>query len=353
MNINFDLVDIQKLIPEARLKGRLTGKLKGLAALSDAKEGDIAFLSNTKYTSQVPQCNASLILLPQDYSGEPKEGQLYMYIDKPSWALAKICRYIEDQLSPRPAPGIHPTAFIDKSAKIDPSVSIGPFAYIGAGSILGPRVVIDSHVHIGKEVSIGEDTCIMPHVTVHDYCKVGKRVRLHAKVVIGSDGFGFSTLKDGTHHREPQIGTVILEDDVDIGAGTTIDKARFSVTQIGEGTKIDNLVQIGHNAQIGKHCLIVAQVGISGSTVVEDNVIIGGHSGIAGHLRIGKGVMIGAMSGVSKDLEPGSYVRGIPVLPYMLAQRIDVLKKRLPELFKRVDNLEKQIEAEAELKGTN
>lgn len=347
MNINFNLEDIQKIIPEATLRGNLEGRLKGIASLSEAEVGDIAFLSNAKYTAQVPLCKASLILLPKDYQEAPKEGQLFMFVDKPSWALAKICSYIEAQLSPKPESGVHPTAFVDPTAKVDDTASIGPFVYIGPEVSIGREVIIHSHVHIGKGVSIGELSCLMPHVTVHDYCVIGKRVRLHAKVVIGSDGFGFSTLKDGTHHREPQIGTVVLEDDVDIGAGTTVDRARFSVTRIGEGTKIDNLVQIGHNVQIGKHCLIVAQVGISGSTVIEDNVIIGGHTGVAGHLRIGKGAMIGAMSGVNKDLEPGSYVRGITVLPYMLAQRIDVLKKRLPELFKRVDILEKEIRAEA------
>lgn len=349
MNIHFNLKDIQKIIPEGGLRGNLEVNLKGIASLSEANQGDIAFLSNTKYTAQVPACKASLILLPKDYQGEPSEGQLFIYVDNPSWALAKICSYIEGQLSPKPPSGIHPTAFVEPTAKIDPTASIGPFTYIGPEAHIGPEVIIHSHVHIGKGVTIGELSSLMPHVTVHDYCTIGKRVRLHSMVVVGSDGFGFSTLKDGTHHREPQIGIVALEDDVDIGASTTIDRARFSITRIGEGTKIDNLVQIGHNVQIGKHCLIVAQVGVSGSTVIEDNVIIGGHSGIAGHLRIGKGAMIGAMSGVNRDLEPRSYVRGIPALPYMLAQRVDVLKKRLPELFKRVDSLENQINAEMQL----
>lgn len=350
MNINFNLKDIQKIIPEGIVKGDLETNLKGIAALSEAEIGDIAFLSNAKYTSQVPACKASLILLPKDYQDPPQKGQVFMFVDKPSWALAKICSYIEGKLAPKPPVGIHPTAFVDPGATVDPTASIGPFVYVGPGARIERDVVLHSHVHIGKSAFIGELSCLMPHVTVHDYCTLGKRVRLHAMVVIGSDGFGFSTLKDGTHHREPQIGTVVLEDDVDIGASTTVDRARFSVTRIGEGTKIDNLVQIGHNAQIGKHCLIVAQVGISGSAVIEDNVIIGGHSGIAGHLRIGKGSMIGAMSGVGKDLEPGSYVRGLPILPYMLAQRVDVLKKRLPELFKRVDILEKEIQASAEVK---
>lgn len=344
MNIEFSLKDLQEILPESTIQGNLNGKLKGIASLADAGFQDLSFLSNSKYASQVPICKASLILLPKGYEGKSRDGQVFMFVDKPSWALAKICHYIEQQLWPKPQAGIHPTAFVDPTAKIDPTATIGPFTYIAAQAKIEQNVVIDSHVHIGKEVTIGEGSWIMPHVTIQDYCILGKRVRLHASVVVGSDGFGFSTLKEGTHHKEPQIGQVIIEDDVDIGASTTIDRARFSITKIGEGTKIDNLVQIGHNVQIGKHCLIVAQVGISGSTVIEDKVIIGGQTGIAGHLRVGKGSRIGAMTGVNTDLEPGSYVRGIPVLPYMLAQRIDVLKKRLPELFKRIDILEKEIQ---------
>lgn len=344
MNIEFSLKDLQEIIPEATIKGNRDLTLRGIASLEDADSQDLSFLSNSKYTIQVPTCKAALILLPKGYEGEPRAGQAFMFVDKPSWALAKICKYIEQQLWPKPEAGIHSTAAVDPTAKIDPSASVGAFTYIAAGASIGQDVVIGSHVHIGKEVSIAEGSWIMPHVTIQDYCSLGKRVFLHSMVVIGSDGFGFSTLKDGTHHKEPQIGKVIIEDDVDIGAGTTIDRARFSITRIGEGTKIDNLVQIGHNVTIGKHCLIVAQVGISGSTVIGDKVIIGGQTGIAGHLRVGNSSMIGAKSGVNRDLEPGSYVRGIPVLPYMLAQRIDVLKKRLPELFKRVDILEKEIQ---------
>lgn len=345
MNISFNLKDIQEIIPEATIKGSLDVKLKGIASLSDADVGDVSFLSNAKYTLQVPTCKASLILLPRGYEGEPRAGQLFIFVDKPSWALAKISRHIEQQLWQKPKAGIHPTAYIEPTAKVDHSASVGAFTYIGTNASIGPDVVIGSHVHIGNEVIVGDCSWLMPHVVIQDYCSIGKRVRLHSMVVIGSDGFGFSTLKDGTHHREPQIGKVIIEDDADIGAGTTIDRARFSVTRIGEGTKIDNLVQIGHNVSVGKHCLIVAQVGISGSTVIEDNVVIGGQVGIAGHLRIGARSMIGAMSGIARDLEPGSYVRGSPSLPYMLAQRIDVLKKRLPELFKRVDALENEIKS--------
>lgn len=344
MTINFNLEDIKKIIPDIlSSKGSLGAQIQRIASLSDAEAGDLSFLANPKYVSQVASSKASLILLPPAYKGDPLPGQLFVFVENPSQVLGQICRYMERQLWPRPQPGIHPTAFVDPSAQIDSSAAIGPFVYIGENAVIGKDVFISSHVHIGKNVSIDESSWIMPQVTILDYCTIGKRVRLQPSVVIGSDGFGFATSKNGTHQMEPQIGIVVIEDDVDVGAGTTIDRARFSVTRVGAGTKIDNLVQIGHNVLIGKHCLVVAQVGIAGSTIIEDHVVIGGKAGLAGHIRIGKGSMIGASTGVGRNLEPGSYVRGEQAYPYMLAQRIDILKKRLPELFKRVDNLEMEI----------
>lgn len=344
MNIYFDLEAIKKIISDTHAcKGNLKQSIIGIASLTDSQEGDLSFLSNAKYASKVPSSKASLILLPRNYQGNPNPNQMYIFVDNPSYELAQICRYIESKLWPIPKPGIHPTAFVEDSANIDPTASIGPFVYIGKNTSIGKYVVVESHSHIGNNVTIDESSWIMPHVSIMDYCSLGKRVRLHSMVVIGADGFGFSTLKDGTHQREPQIGKVKIADDVDIGAGTKIDRSRFAITQIGAGTKIDNLVQIGHNVTIGKHCLIVSQVGISGSTVIGDNVIIGGQVGIAGHLHIGDKSMIGAKTGIGGNVEKGSYLRGDPAQSYMLAQRVDVLKKKLPELFKRVDNLENEI----------
>ena len=170
-------------------------------------------------------------------------------------------------------------------------------------------------------------------------CVLGSRVRLQPGVIVGSDGYGYNTV-NGRHQKIPQLGNVVLEDDVEIGAGCTIDRARFSQTRIGEGTKLDNLVHVGHNVVIGKHCLIVAQVGIAGSTVIGDNVVIGGQAGLSGHLRIGAGAKIGGGAGVTRDLEPGAAVWGTPAIPFLTAQKVGVLQKRIPELFRRVDRLE-------------
>jgi len=204
--------------------------------------------------------------------------------------------------------------------------------------------VLVSHIHIGSHVEIGSSTYLMPQVTVLDYCVLGDRVRLHSAVVIGSDGFGYTTI-NGLHHKQPQIGIVVVEDDVEIGAHTTIDRARFSETRIGRGTKIDNLVQIAHNVQIGAHSIIVAQVGIAGSTQLGQQVVVGGQAGIAGHLTIGDQCMIGAQTGLNHDLEPKSYVRGTPAYPIAHAMRLDVLHKKLPDLYKKVSALEEKIKS--------
>jgi UDP-3-O-[3-hydroxymyristoyl] glucosamine N-acyltransferase len=181
----------------------------------------------------------------------------------------------------------------------------------------------------------------MPGVRIYPGSQIGQRVRLHANVVIGSDGFGYE-LVDGRHEKVPQIGQVLIEDDVEIGAGSTIDRARFGRTVIGEGTKIDNLVQVGHNVIIGKHCILCAQVGICGSVTIEDYVVLGGQVGVAGHLTVGRGVKAGGQAGIPGNVPAGSYVNGSPALPYMLERRITALKQRLPELFHRVDELEAQ-----------
>jgi UDP-3-O-[3-hydroxymyristoyl] glucosamine N-acyltransferase len=197
-------------------------------------------------------------------------------------------------------------------------------------------------VFVGRDAVIGDDCLLMPGARLYAGCQLGMRVRVHANVVIGDDGFGYE-LVDGRHEKVPQIGQVVIEDDVEIGAGSTIDRARFGRTIVGEGTKIDNLVQVGHNVTIGKHCILCAQVGISGSVTIEDYVVLGGQAGVGGHITLGKGVKAGGRAGITANVPAGSYVNGNPAIPYMLERRIAVLKQRLPELFHRVDALEEQV----------
>ncbi|MEO6245617.1 MAG: UDP-3-O-(3-hydroxymyristoyl)glucosamine N-acyltransferase, partial [Opitutaceae bacterium] len=220
--------------------------------------------------------------------------------------------------------------------------TVGPLCVVEAGAVLGERVHVQAQVFVGRNASIGDDSWLMPGVVLAAECVLGRRVRLQPGVVIGSDGFGYEFVQ-GRHEKVPQVGAVVIGDDVEIGANTTIDRARFSRTFIGEGTKIDNLVQIAHNVVIGRHCLICAQVGISGSTTLEDYVVLGGQAGISGHITIGKGVKAGGRAGITSDVAAGSFVNGTPAIPYLLERRLVVLHHRLPEIFKRVAALEEQL----------
>ncbi len=343
MEIAYSLEQILALVGGGQVEGTAAQPVRAIASLKTAEPGDLSFLGNLKYKGEVAGCRASLILLPPDYEGSPQPGQAYLRVPKPSLALALVCRELERRLWPKPAPAVHPSAVIAPTAKVSPQAYIGPFCVISDAAEVGPGTVLESHVHLGREARVGENCWLMPRSTVMDYCVVGNRVRLQPGVVLGSDGFGYETI-NGAHEKVPQIGRVVVEDDVEIGSNTTIDRARFNETRIGAGTKIDNLVQIGHNVIIGRHCLIVAQAGISGSTVLEDYVVLGGQAGLAGHIRIGRGAMIGAQSGVTHDLAPKSYVRDSPAFPYMVAQKIHILKGRLPELFKRVAKVEETLE---------
>jgi len=339
MQVKFTAAEIAAIVRPLATRGETTEVVRGIAALAEAGPGDLSFLGNAKYKQEVAGCLASMILLPADFSGEPATNQVYLMVENPSAALAQVCARIEQQLWPKPDPGIHPTAVVSPGARIAATASVGPFCVVEAGASIGERCHLQAQVFVGRSAIIGDDCWLMPGVTLASECRLGQRVRLQAGVVIGSDGFGYEFVK-GRHEKIPQVGTVEIGDDVEIGANTTVDRARFSRTVIGEGTKIDNLVQIAHNVSVGRHCLVCAQVGISGSTKVEDFVVFGGQAGIGGHITIGKGAKAGGQAGITTDVAPGAFVNGTPAVPFMLERRIAVLQQRLPELFRRVDALE-------------
>jgi UDP-3-O-[3-hydroxymyristoyl] glucosamine N-acyltransferase len=216
---------------------------------------------------------------------------------------------------------------------------VGPLCVIEEGALVGEGAHLQAQVFVGRNARIGEGCWLMPGVILATECELGRRVRLQPGVVIGSDGFGYEFVR-GRHEKVPQVGHVLIGDDVEVGANSTLDRARFSRTEVGEGTKIDNLVQIAHNVIIGKHCLVCAQVGISGSTVLEDYVVLGGQAGIGGHIRIGKGAKAGGQAGITSDVAAGAFVNGNPAIPFQLERRLAILHQRLPDLFKRVDALE-------------
>jgi len=342
MQFSYTPEESAAIVQPRATRGGTTATVRGIAALGAARSGDLSFLGNPKYKADVARTQASVVLVPPDFAGAPQPGQLFLLVDVPSVALARLCARIEQTLRPPPPPGVHPSAVVAPGAWVAASASVGPQCVLEEGARVGERTHLQAAVFLGRDATVGDDCQLMPGVRVYGGCQLGHRVRLHANVVIGSDGFGYE-LVDGRHEKIPQIGMAVVEDDVEIGAGSTVDRARFGRTAIGEGTKIDNLVQVGHNVVIGKHCIICAQVGISGSVTIEDYVMLAGQVGVAGHLTIGRGVKAGGKTGINTSVTPGAYINGNPAIPYMLERRITVLKQRLPDLFHRVEQLEEQL----------
>ena len=343
MQVAYPIAEIAALVGAQRVTGAATGSITDLASLDAARPGDLSFLGNARYKARVSASAATAILLPLDYAGEPAPGQVYLFVENPSVALARVCARIEQSLWPKPAPGIHPSAVVSPGARVDATAHVGPLCVVEEGVQIGAGSVLQASVFVGRDARIGEGCLIMPGCVIATMCTLGQRVRLQPGVVIGSDGFGYEFVA-GRHEKVPQVGTVVIGDDVEIGANSTLDRARFSRTVVGEGTKIDNLVQVAHNVTIGRHCILCAQVGISGSTTLEDYVILGGQAGLGGHITLGKGSKVGGGAGLTTNIPAGAYVNGNPAIPYMLERRIAVLQQRLPDLFKRVEALEKNLE---------
>ncbi len=338
MELQFTAADIVTITQPELLRGSTDATIRGLAGLVEAQPGDLSFLGNAKYKPS----RASILLLPSDFPGEPGPNQLWLLVENPSVALARVCARIEQALWPKATPGIHATAVVDPTAQIASSATIGPLCIVEAGASIGERTYLQAQAFVGRGATIAEDCWLMPGAIVATECVLGKRVRLQPGVVIGGDGFGYE-FTDGRHVKVPQVGHVVLGDDVEIGANATIDRARFSRTIIGEGTKVDNLVMIAHNVVIGRHCLLCSQVGIAGSTTLEDYVVLGGQVGVVGHVTIGKGTKAGGGAGITSNMPAGSFVNGTPAIPYQLERRIAILQQRLPDLFKRVASLEEQL----------
>ena len=339
MQVAFRPEEIAAIVSPLRSAGATRETIRDIAALRDSRPGDLAFLAAPKYRADVAAAKASVVLVPPDFAGEPAPDQLFLWVDRPSLALARVCARIEQLLWPRPPAGIHPSAVVAADARVDPTATVGPLCVVESGAVVGARTRLDGSVHVGRGAVVGPDCWIMPRCVVGPSCELGARVRLQPGVVIGSDGFGYE-FAGGRHEKVPQVGIVAVEDDVEIGANSTVDRARFSRTVIGEGTKIDNLVQVGHNVVIGKHCILCAQVGIAGSTTLEDFVVLGGQAGVAGHLTVAQGTKAGGQSGITSSTEPKSYLNGTPAIPYMLERRLLALHHKLPDLFKRVEILE-------------
>jgi UDP-3-O-[3-hydroxymyristoyl] glucosamine N-acyltransferase len=311
--------------------------LTGFNGIGDAIPGDLTFLGNSRYAAQLAASAASAALVPPGTTGLPTSLAL-IEVANPSLAFGQVVARF-GRTRPSPEPGVDPAAFVHPTATLDPSsVSIAPGATIAAQSTLGPGTVIGAGAHIGHSAVLGRDCFIHPNATILDGTVIGDRVIIHSGAVIGSDGFGYEN-QGGRHLKIDQVGIVQLDDDVEIGAGTTIDRARFGKTHIGEGTKVDNLCQIAHNVVIGRHCIIVAQTGIAGSAKIGDHVTIAAQSGVGGHIQIASHSLILGRAGVTKDITaPGAYM-GFPSQPMREEKKAQVLARRLPELSQQVKDL--------------
>lgn len=321
--------------------GELSGDgnivIAGVGGLTEAEKGEITFLASARYRNQVSKTKASAIIVGEEVE-LPEIPSIRT--KNPYLAFVQVMKVL---VPPKKLPtGIDKTSILGKGVKLGKDVAIGAYVVIGNGVVIGDKTVIFPGTYIGDKAVIGEDVLIYPNVTVREEVIIGDNVIIYPGAVIGSDGFGYVTEK-GKHHKIPQVGIVEIENGVEIGANVTIDRATLGKTLIGEGTKIDNLVQIGHNVKIGKNCLIVSQVGISGSTVIGDNVILAGQAGLVSHITVGDNAIVGAQAGVTKSVPANTTVSGYPAREHRIAQKINAQLVRLPKLFEEIKELKKEI----------
>lgn len=318
------------------------------ATLEEADSAAVSFLSNPRYASSLATTKAGAVVVsPKDESSVPAE-KTALIADDPYFAFRQAVVALHGFRQHGPV-GVSPQAIVSPTAKIGEGATIMPFAFVADDAVIGPRTVLYPHSYVGPRAKIGADCILFPSVTVYDDCVLGNRVTLHACCVIGQDGFGYAT-HQGTHHKIPQTGNAVLEDDVEMGAGCTIDRATLGSTRIGKGTKFSDLVAIGHGAQIGEHNLFVAQVGIAGSTKTGKYVVMGGQVGVAGHLHIGDMIKIAAKAGVMTDLASNDDYGGTPTVPLSEAKRQVLAGMKLPEMMKEFRDLKRKVaELEAKL----
>ena len=319
-----------------------------VAKIEEADEGDITFLSNPRYEKFVDATKASAILVARTFNVElhskAKPGLAFIRVADPYIAFLQILK----QLTPMPdpfIPGIHPASVVAESAVVGPGVSLGARAVVGRDARIGANTKIAPGCVIGDGVVIGESCQLFPNVTIYHGCRIGSRVIIHAGTVIGSDGFGFAPKPDGAYEKIPQMGIVVIEDDVEFGANCTVDRATMGQTVIKRGAKFDNLVHLAHNVVVGEDTVIAAQTGISGSTKVGKNVMIAGQVGIVGHIEIADRSVVLAQSGISKSTQAGKTYYGTPAKEHMRALKIEAIIRSLPELAKDVEELKKLLEA--------
>ncbi|MGJ8641979.1 MAG: UDP-3-O-(3-hydroxymyristoyl)glucosamine N-acyltransferase [Luteolibacter sp.] len=341
MAISLSLSELADRIDGTIIRGEASSLFTGMASLDAAESSDISFLGNEKYVPQFLATRAGAVIVPKGHDF-PDGNPALIAVGNPTLAFSAVVSHFAAQ-GLKFESGIHPSAFVSPTAKVDPEKSsVGPGASILDGAVIGDGTTVSANAVIQQDVVIGNDCQIGSNVTIRERCILGDRVIIQPGATIGSDGYGYE-LVDGRHVKIDQVGIVEIGNDVEIGANSTIDRARFGKTVIGEGTKIDNLVQIGHNAIIGKHCLIVSQVGIAGSAIIKDYVTIAAQSGVAGHITIGAKSILASRAGATTSLEGGMVYAGKPAIPMKEDTKIKAHVRRLPKMLDRIKALEKRL----------
>ena len=329
---------------ECRLEGDGAIEVRRVTGVEEAAEGDVTFFANNKYAPALRATHASAVILSETADAAPCA---MLRTTNPYLAFARAVGIFAEAWTP--PPGVHPQAFVAADAAVAPDASVGPFAVVDTGARIGARTIVYPQVTIARGAHIGDDCVIHARVSIREHARIGNRVIVQDGAVVGSDGFGFAHDADGTHVKIPQVGGIVIEDDVEIGANATIDRPAVGETRIKSGAKIDNLVQIAHGVSIGRKALLAAQVGIAGSTTVEDSVTLAGQVGVAGHVTIGKGTIATAQTGIPNSVPPGSFVSGYPAIPNRDWLKASAVFRKLPELRKTIADLEARI-AELEKK---
>jgi len=346
--MQISLNEIAHLTEGQIISGSADQSYSGLATLKDATQEDISFIGNSRYQAAFEKSSAGAILVPSDGITNPPPNAALIQVENPTLAFSAVIEALHKKVNPPFTPGIHPSASIAESAQItSEEVQIGPNVIIEDHVSIGKGSRIDAGTVIQHSTQLGRNCHLHANVTIREHSQIGNYVSIQPGAVIGADGYGYE-LDQGRHVKIPQVGSVRIEDHVEIGANTTIDRARFGETLIGEGTKIDNLIQIGHNVEIGKHCLIIAQSGVAGSTQIGNYVVIAAQTGISGHLKIDDQVVIGARSGVTKNLKGGATYWGKPAKPIFQEQRNLAILNKMPSLIPELKKLKKQLEQQLE-----
>ncbi|MBE2230239.1 MAG: UDP-3-O-(3-hydroxymyristoyl)glucosamine N-acyltransferase [Chitinophagaceae bacterium] len=327
------------LLVNGRIEGDASVTVNSFGKIEEAREGQLSFFANPKYEEFLYRTAASVIIINESFElKQPVSATLIRVPDAYSAFATLLSKYQE--IKQQSLAGIQQPAYIAPSATYGQQVFIGAFAYLGEKVKVGNNTKIYPNAFLGDNVEVGDNCVIHPGVKIYQDCRIGNHVIIHAGTIIGSDGFGFAPQADGSFKKVPQIGNVVIEDDVEVGSNTTIDRATIGSTIIRKGAKLDNLIQVAHNVEIGSSTVIAAQAGISGSTRIGKGVMIGGQAGIVGHIQLGDGAKVNAQSGVSKSIEPGKAVTGSPAFDYTAALRSQAVTRKLPDLEKKIKELE-------------